>query len=67
MGGRQGVVSNLTIRPDKPAGFDDKRCRRLVRPEFHAAYYKRQTRLTAAEQNMNQYTATVPRLDQNAV
>ncbi len=41
-------------------------CRRLVRPELHAAYYKGQTRLTAAEQNVFQQTAALPRLDQNA-
>ncbi len=42
------------------------RCRRLVRPELHAAYYKGQIRLTAAEQNVFQQTAALPRLDQDA-
>ncbi len=41
-------------------------CRRLVRPELHVAYYKGRIRRTAAEQNVFQQTAALPRLNQNA-
>jgi len=38
----------------------------FLRPELHAAYYKSWTRLTAAEQNVFQHVAALPRLDQDA-
>ncbi len=38
----------------------------FLRPELHVAYYKGRTRLTAAEQNVFQQTAALPRLDQDA-